>query len=385
MSKIPLKSGFFAAILIFVLFSGISYSGNNGLSVGETSPNPEFLYENNYDLTAGLRTTTQLYNYKEDKILLVAFLPDISAKNNYAEVMTSAFETYFADGMAFGEPYEWQLHRGSLKVLIVTNNDQATVREYLNNNGYDFDMAPDVNMDMANSFGISKWNSASDGAFVYVVNKDNRITYASHDYKGEGEKLRLVQKEILALFDITNPNGPLLGNNQALFPGDTAPEFEFSFSALKGKDVSIGNTGRLTDYIGKKNVLLAFYPAPFSMSCAMELTTFDAYAEKQTLQNISNSQLGSTDDIEILMVSNSGLNILDKWKNDMNVKNVKLVSDHTGQISQLYLSYNSLGFNNRTIFIIDKNGKISFIDWNYIVDEHDFKIVKDHLELISEK
>ena len=69
----------------------------------------------------------------------------------------------------------------------------------------------------------------------------------------------------------------------------------------------------------------------------------------------------------------------------MNVKNVKLVSDHTGQISQLYLSFNSLGYNNRTIFIIDKNGKISFIDWNYIVDEHDFKIVKDHLELISEK
>lgn len=154
---------------------------------------------------------------------------------------------------------------------------------------------------------------------------------------------------------------------------------------MEGNDLTTGNTGKLSDYIGKKNVIIAFYPAPFSMSCAMELTTFDAYAEKQTLQNISNSQLGSTDDVEILMVSNSGLDILNKWKNDMNVKNVKLVSDYTGHISQQYMSYNSLGYNNRTLFIINKNGQISYIDWNYIVDEQDFKMVKDHLQLISEK
>ena len=384
MGKIPIKSGFLAIILMFISGS-IAFSDGHGLSVGETSPNPEFLYENNYDASAGLRSTVHLYDYKEDKTLLVAFMPDITPENNYAAVMTSAFETYFAKGMAFGEPYEWQLHRKNLKVLIVTNNDQSIVRDYLYKNGYEFDMSPDVNMDMAHSFGITNWNSPSEGAFVYIVDKNNRITYASHNYKGEGEKLRAVQKEIFALFDITDPNSSLNTNNQTLFPGDTAPEFEFSFSALEGNDLTTGNTGKLSDYIGKKNVILAFYPAPFSMSCAMELTTFDAYAEKQTLQNISNSQLGSTDDVEILMVSNSGLDILNKWKEDMNVKNVKLVSDYTGHISQQYMSYNSLGYNNRTLFIINKNGQISYIDWNYIVDEQDFKMVKDHLQLISEK
>lgn len=384
MGIFQIKSRFFAALLILFI-SGSIYSGGNGLQVGETSPNPEFLFENSYDVTAGLRSTVNLYDYKQDKTLLVAFMPDISSQNNYAEVMISAFDTYFSKGMAFGEPYQWQFYRGSLKVLIVTNNDQSTVRDILYNNGYEFDVAPDVNLDMAHSFGISKWDSGSEGSYVYIVDKNNMITYANHDYKGEGEKLRAVQKELFTQFSITDPGSRLSEFTNTLYPGDAAPDFEYSFSSLKGNDISSGNTGRLTDCIGKKNVILAFYPAPFSMSCAMELTTFDAYAEKQTLQNISNSQLGSVDDVEILMISNSGLEILDKWKNDMNVKNVKLVSDYTGEISYKYSSYNPLGYNNRTLFIIDKNGTISYIDWNYIVDEKDFSMVKDHLKLISEK
>lgn len=38
----------------------------------------------------------------------------------------------------------------------------------------------------------------SDGSFVYVIDKNNKITYASYDYKGEGEKLRSVQKELFS-------------------------------------------------------------------------------------------------------------------------------------------------------------------------------------------
>ena len=117
----------------------------------------------------------------------------------------------------------------------------------------------------------------------------------------------------------------------------------------------------------------------------MELTTFDAFAEQQTLKSISNSQLGTTDDVEILMISNSSLELIDKWKNNMKVKNVKLVADMFGAISSQYRSFNSLGYNNRTLFIINKSGMISYIDWNYNVNEQDFAMVKDHLELISEK
>ncbi len=386
MAKNPLKSGFLSALIILCALSIKTYSGNNGLSVGETSPNAEFLYENNYDPTARLRSSTHLYDYKNESTLLIAFMPDISEKNNYADVMTSAFDTYFAKGMAFGEPYQWQTYRSSIKVLIVTNNDQSAVRDYLSKKGLEFDMASDINMDLANSFGIAKWNSSSDGSFVYVIDKDNKITYASYDYKGEGEKLRSVQKELFAQLNITDPNSNLVMNDKILFPGDKAIDFDFIYTSVGDKEYfSLGSNGKLSDYFGKKNVIIAFYPAPFSMSCMMEAKTFDAYAEKQTLQNISNSQLGTSDDVEILMVSNSSLDILDKWKNDMNVKNVKLVADYVGAISSQYRSFNLLGYNNRTLFVIDKAGMISYIDWNYNVDEKDFGLVKEHLKEISQK
>lgn len=387
MVKIPLNSGFLVlALLMSIVISSISYSGNNGLDVGETSPNPEFLHDNNYDLFMSLRSTTRLYDYKEDKTLLIAFMPDITEKNNYAQVMTSAFDTYFSKGLAFSELYDWQQYRNSLKVLVVSNSDQAVVRDFLSDNGFDFDMAADVNMDMAHSFGITTWNSSAAGSYVYVVDKNNKITYASHDYKGEGEKLRSLQKEIFSQLNITDPNNMLTLNNNILFPGDKAVDFEFTYNSVgDNENFSFGNNAQLSDYFGKKNVIIAFYPAPYSMSCAMEVSKFDAFAENQTLQNISNSRIGSEDDVEILMVSNSGLDILNKWKKDMNLKNVKLVSDLSGSIASSYSSFNPLGYNNRTLFIVNKEGKISYIDWNYVVDEQDFGLVKDHLKLISEK
>lgn len=386
MFKIPLKSAIFAIITAFFALSNpdISASGN-GLQIGEQIPNPEFLFENIYNPANGLSGTERMYDYKENKTLLIAFMPDITHKNNYAEIMLSAFSTYFAEGLAFGDAYDWQFYRGTLKILVVTNNDESAVREYLGSNYFDIDIAPDINMDLAHSFGISKWNSSGDGAFVYVVDKTNKVTYASYDYKGEGEKLRAVQKEIFTQLDIKDPNINLSINGKIPFPGDDASDFEFIYSSLENGKIGTGETARLSDFYGKKNVIIAFYPAPFSMSCAMELTAFDAYAENQTLQNISGSLLGSNDDVEILMVSNSGLEILNKWKDDMNVKNVKLVSDYNGKISSQYGSYNPLGFYNRTIFIIDKQGKISYIDWNYNVDDTDFGLVKEHLNLISQK
>ena len=386
MAKNPLKSGFLHSLLLLTMLSMNIFSGNNGLSVGETSPNPEFLYNNNYDISMPLKRTTSLHNYKEDKTLLIAFMPDISDKNNYAKIMTSAFDTYFSKGLAFGELYDWQLYRSSLKVLDVTNTDESEVREYLSNNGFDFDMSSDINLDMAHSFGISSWGASTDGSFVYVIDKYNKITYASNDYKGEGEKLRTVQKEIFSQLNITDPNNGLSLNSNILFPGDNAVDFEFTYSSVgENNNLTIGNKAQLSDYYGEKNVIIAFYPAPYSMSCAMEVSKFDAYAENQTLRNISNSYLGSEDDVEILMVSNSGLDMLNKWKKEMNLKNVKLVSDLSGNIASSYSSFNPLGYNSRTLFIIDKSGKISYIDWNYDVNETDFSLVKDHLKEISQK
>ena len=369
--------------LFLAAFSFNASAGERGLSVGETSPNPELRYYNK-DQRFYYGNISTLYNYKEDNTLLVAFMPQISKENNYADVMISAFDRYFAEGLAFSGQYDWEKNKSKLKILVISKNDESEIREYIEQKGIDFEMVSDINMDAANSFGISSWNSSGEGSAVYVIDKDNKIVYADNNYKGEGEKLRTVQKEIFAQLNVADLSAEIVLNDKILMPGDDAVDFSFSYVENGSLFGSENKPAKLSDYIGKKNVIIAFYPAPFSMSCMMEARTFDSYAEKQTITNIANSNIGSDEDVEILMVSNSGTGVLKSWGDDLKLKNVKLISDGSGVISRTYSSYNPLGFNNRTLFIIDKSGKLSYIDWDYQVDETDFSHVTDHLKLISE-
>jgi peroxiredoxin Q/BCP len=44
----------------------------------------------------------------------------------------------------------------------------------------------------------------------------------------------------------------------------------------------------------------------------------------------------------------------------------KLVSDHSHRIARMYASYNEeTGFDRRTVYVIDKEGKIAYIDPKY--------------------
>jgi peroxiredoxin len=384
MSKKSLKYVSFLYFLIFCITAFISeIKANDGLTVGETIPNPEFKVLNSWEILYGNQGTNiqRLYEYKGEDNLLIAFMPDITDKNNYAKVMTSAFDAYFAEGLAFRSYESYYLSGQQLKILIVTNNDEETVKEFMKNREVDFDMAAESNMNFENFFGINKWNSESDASHVYIINGENKIIYASHDYKGEGEKLKTVQKELYSIMGITPENPTSITEYMPLIEGDNARDFDFEYvytgpQPIIPKDVE---TGKLSDYYGKKSVLIAFYPAAFSYSCGAEVTRFDTFAEEQLLERVANSQMRNENDFEILMISQSTQQILSKWADEMMLKNVKLVNDNTGDISMKYSSYSSLGYNKRTIFLIDKSGKVSYIDWDYKVDDEDFGLLKEHL------
>lgn len=383
MAKNTLKLSLF--VLFFAAFVMSVSAADHGMNVGETSPNPEMRIYNSGE--SSKEKTSSLYNYKKDKILVIAFMPDISNENVYAEVMTSAFQRYFTEGLGFTGVSDPLSINEKLKVLVVSKNDESEVREFIENRNVNFDMVSDINMDAAHSFAISSWSSNKVGSSVYVIDENNKIVYADNNYKGEGEKLRSVQKEVFAQLEISDPTAGIRINDKILMPGDNAVDFEFTYIDPQ-KDTYHGIetfTAKLSDYTGKKNVIIAFYPAPFSMSCMVEARTFDAYAEKQTIKNIKNSNISGDEDVEILMVSNSGAGLLSDWRKDLGLKNVKLISDYSGAISNLYSSFNPMGYNNRTLFIVDKSGKLSYIDWDYQVDDTDFSQVADHLKLISEK
>jgi alkyl hydroperoxide reductase subunit AhpC len=244
--------------------------------------------------------------------------------------------------------------------------------------GLDFNVISDENMDMANFFGISKWESSKDASHIYIANKENKIVYARTDYKGEGEKLKEIQSKLYSLFDL---NESIHGETDypLLIQGDDARDFSFEY--INDKMTAVGkymmSNGRLSDYYRNKNVLIAFYPAPYSYSCAAEVTRFDTYAEEKLIDRIGSS---GQNDLELLMVSVSNYYILEKWKKDMGFDNVKLVSDDNGEISMKYNSYNMLGWNKRTVFLINKEGKVQYIDWDYNVeDDDDFGILKEQI------
>jgi peroxiredoxin len=385
MIKKSSKSQFFIYIALILFAAGnFQTKANDGLSVGETSPNPVFYALNKYDLDQMPRPV-RLYDYKQDQVLLIAFMPSISSSNHYANVMTAAFDTYFAEGLAFIKGYDYSSVPSDLKVLIVAQNDEAEINNYLKKYDLDFDMVSDANLDVSHFFGINKWYSENSGSFVYIVSRDNKIIYVNHDYKGEGEKLKSVQKELFSLYSVTENLFESGTEYSPLIPGDMARDFDFEYIYLGPVKASLTLTenGKLSDYTGKKNVLLAFYPAAFSYSCAMELTKFDTFAEEKMLQNVANSQLVQSDDLEILMVSVSNSYILSKWKNEMELSNVKLVSDNNGEISMKYSSFNPIGYNKRTVFLVDKSGRVSYIDWNYNVDDDDFASIVEHLSTIN--
>lgn len=385
MAKMSIKSAILS-IFLYVFFTTILMAGtdNPGLSKGETIPNPEFYALNKYDYDQMPRPI-RVHDYKQDKNLLIAFMPDISDKNTYGKVMTTAFDTYFAEGLAFVKGYDYGVNPGELKVLVVTPNNEPELKAYLQKLDLDFEMVSDVNLDMSHFFGVTGWKSENEGSLVYVVDKNNKVIYASNDYRGEGEKLRAVQKELFSLYGIEDKSTDNKSEYTALMQGDNARDFEFEYIYTGPPTAGFKTTdkAKLSDYYGKKNILIAFYPAPFSYSCAMEVSTFNTYAEEQMLKNVTNSNMADNDDLEILMVSNSNSLILSKWKNDMNIKNIKLVSDYTGEISAKYKSFSILGFSKRTVFLINKEGKISYIDWDYQVNDEDFALIKEQINSLD--
>jgi peroxiredoxin len=392
MKKLKKQAVLYVFLLISIVFNSYCNAGsgnpglaggekgsNPGLSIGESIPNPQispiFKYEG--EKIAGI---DRLYEYKQDKVLLIAFMPSLT--ENYADVMTKAFDTYFAEGLSFRSFEQYAYANPELQVIVVTPDDQNTIQQYMTTKDMNFMMLSDKEMNISNLFGISKWETDKTGnsSYVYIVDKDNKITYANYDYKGEGEKLKSVQGKLFSMFDLKEDLTSSNSNYTSLLPGEKERDFNFKYITINGNNGATPDTkdGALSDYIGKKNVLIAFYPAAYSYSCSAEITKFDHFAEDRLLEKVKNNEL-KNDDLEILMVSVSNPYILAKWKDDINLNNVKLVSDNDGSISAKYNSFSQLGYNKRTVFLVDKEGNVSYINWDYHVDDNDFGILKDNI------
>jgi len=151
-------------------------------------------------------------------------------------------------------------------------------------------------------------------------------------------------------------------NSKELEEGQKAPNF-----SLKSDD---GKTYSLSQYKGKEEVLLYFYPRDDTPGCTKEACSF-----RDTFPHFSKKG------VQVLGVSNDDLDSHAKFRAKYNL-NFPLLSDPDHKVSEEYGVYkekNNYGNKywgiERSSFIIDKEGKIKKIFRRVKVDGHTEEIL----------
>ncbi len=142
--------------------------------------------------------------------------------------------------------------------------------------------------------------------------------------------------------------------------GDKAPDF--SLPNQSGQVVS------LRDFVGKRSVILFFYPKDFTMGCTTETRSFSERYEEFR-------QLGA----EVIGVSSDSVESHGSFASECNAS-FSLLSDEGGKVRNLYGVESSLGLMpGRVTYVIDPNGIVRHI---YSSQLNPGKHVKEALETL---
>jgi peroxiredoxin len=127
--------------------------------------------------------------------------------------------------------------------------------------------------------------------------------------------------------------------------GSAAPDFSLPSH--------LGGRVKLSDYRGKKNVLLAFYPMDWTTICSNQIPAYEDELEKF-------EQL----DTQVLAVSVDSIPCHQAWQKTIGGISYPLLSDSSphGEVSRKYGILTEKDFSDRVVFVIDKQGVIRYIE-----------------------
>jgi peroxiredoxin len=130
-----------------------------------------------------------------------------------------------------------------------------------------------------------------------------------------------------------------------LKPGDAAPEFDLP--AVSGGRI------KLSDFRGKKNVVISFVPAAWTPVCSDQWPGYNIVKE-----------LFDVNDAILIGISVDNIPTLYAWTKQMGPLWFPVLSDFWphGAVARSYGVLRSNGTSERAIFIIDKKGFIGYID-----------------------
>jgi len=155
---------------------------------------------------------------------------------------------------------------------------------------------------------------------------------------------------VIAAMCVALPFGARSGEKLRL--GDAAPDFTLP---LATQDTIEFHGVHLSSAVGKDDIILAFYPADWSGGCTKEMCTM-----RDNFRDLGS--LGAT----VYGISGDYVFSHRQWAKTLGLP-FALLSDHDHRVARLYGSYNEeSGFNRRTVYVIDRRGKIAYIDPAYV-------------------
>ncbi len=133
--------------------------------------------------------------------------------------------------------------------------------------------------------------------------------------------------------------------------GDPAPDFTLAWFAPKGEGKFEREEIKLSDFRGKQNVVIAFFPAAFSPGCTKEMQQYQASSGQFTAANT-----------RILGVSVDSTWANRAFREQLGVE-FPILSDWKKDASRQYglLDENS-GVARRATFVVDKKGIVQKVD-----------------------
>lgn len=164
----------------------------------------------------------------------------------------------------------------------------------------------------------------------------------------------------------------VLSFGQAPKVGDTAPDFKLPYATAEKYFMKPEDQMTLASQKGK-NVILAFYPADWSGGCTTEVCTLrDTFAE---LSKLNASVMGISGDYVFSHF---------EWAKFHKLQ-FPLLSDHDHKVAKMYDSYmEGVGFNKRTVYLIDKNGVVRFVNLAFKAgDKRDYDALKEALAKLN--
>jgi peroxiredoxin len=130
----------------------------------------------------------------------------------------------------------------------------------------------------------------------------------------------------------------------ALTAGEDAPDFELRSHT--------GGTVKLSDFRGRKNVVLAFHPLAFTPVCATQMSGYESDLAKF-----------AAEDAVVLGISIDAQPAKAAWAKTLGSISFDLLSDFHphGEVAAKYGVFRSReGISDRAVFVIDKQGKVAW-------------------------